>query len=170
MTPEQRKQIARKAAEARWEKVKEEEGSQELEIIEGVDLPVAKYKGTLPLMDLEIPCYVLSDGQRVVGRTGMTEMLTGIKAGGGLEKYLGVSPLKPFINQENVLEKMVAFRLPEVEGLERHVKGLPADYVCSSRRFMSWALSRRLVCQHAAVKAGCHSWVHPCAAACLDIV
>jgi hypothetical protein len=78
----------------------------------------------LPL-DLEIPCYVLSDGQRVVGRTGMTEMLTGIKAGGGLEKYLGVSPLKPFINQGNVLEKMVAFRLPEVEGLERHVKGLP---------------------------------------------
>ena len=129
MTPAKRKEIAQKAAEARWGKVRDEQETQELEIIEGKDLPVAKYKGTLPLMDLEIPCYVLSNGQRVVGRTGMTEMLTGIKAGGGLEKYLGVSPLKPFINQENVLEKMVAFRLPEVEGLERHVKGLPADLV-----------------------------------------
>lgn len=127
MTPAQRKENARKAAEARWGKVKNDQESQELEIVEGADLPVAKYKGNLPLMDLEIPCYVLSNGQRVVGRTGMLEMLTGIKGGGGLEKYLGVSQLKPFINRDNVLEKMVAFRLPEVEGLDRHVKGLPTD-------------------------------------------
>jgi len=57
----------------------------------------------------------------------MTEMLTGIKGGGGLEKYLGVNPLKPFIDLENVLERMRSFRLPEVEGLDRQVKGLPAD-------------------------------------------
>jgi hypothetical protein len=51
-------------------------------------------------------------------------MLTGIKGGGALEKYLGVSALKPFIDMDLVLERMVAFRLPEVEGLERDVKGL----------------------------------------------
>lgn len=67
------------------------------------------------------------DGQRVIGRTSTTEMLTGIKGGGGLEKYLGVEALKPFINLDNVLERMVAFRLPEVDGLERQAKGLPAD-------------------------------------------
>jgi hypothetical protein len=93
------------------------------------NLPVARYKGFLNLMDLEIPCYVLDNGQRVIGRTASTEMLTGIKGGGDLEKYLGVSPLKPFINMKNVLERMVSFRLPEVEGLERHVKGLPADLI-----------------------------------------
>jgi len=84
------------------------------------DLPVAKYKGFLNLMDLDlqIPCYVLDNGQRVVGRTAATEMLTGIKGGGGLEKYLGVSPLKPFINLENVLERMVSFRLPEIDAVE----------------------------------------------------
>jgi hypothetical protein len=93
------------------------------------NLPVAKHKGFLNLMDIEIPCYVLDNGQRVIGRTAATEMLTGIKGGGGLEKYLRVSPLKPFVNLENVLERMVSFRLPEVEGLDRHVKGLPADLV-----------------------------------------
>lgn len=91
------------------------------------NLPEAKYKGFLNLVGLEIPCYVLETGQRVIGRTSATEMLTGIKGGGGLEKYLGVSSLKPFINQESVLEGLVSFRLPEVEGLKRHVKGLPAD-------------------------------------------
>jgi hypothetical protein len=37
-----------------------------------------------------MPCYVLSDGRRVIGRTSATEMLTDIKGGGALEKYLGV--------------------------------------------------------------------------------
>jgi hypothetical protein len=44
------------------------------------------------------------------GRTSFTEMITGIKGGGGLEKYLGVEPLKPFISLEEVLERMVPFR------------------------------------------------------------
>lgn len=91
------------------------------------NLPEAKYKGFLNLMGFEVPCYVLDTGQRVIGRTSATEMLTGIKGGGGLEKYIGVSALKPFIDRESVLEGMVSFRLPEVEGLGRHVKGLPAD-------------------------------------------
>jgi len=92
------------------------------------NLPKAKYKGFLNLMGFEIPCYVLEPtGQRVIGRTSATEMLTGIKGGGSLEKYIGVSALKPFIDQGSVLEGMVSFRLPEVEGLGRHVKGLPAN-------------------------------------------
>lgn len=78
-------------------------------------------------MGAEIPCYVLNTGQKVVGRTSATEMLTGIKGGGDLEKYLGVSQLKPFINMDLVLEGMAAFSLPEVEGLEKAVKGLPTD-------------------------------------------
>src|SRR5438552_145699 len=83
MTATQRSENAKKAALARWGKGWDEEENGELEILEREDLPVAKYKGTLPLMDLEIPCYVLDTGQRVIGRTAMTEMLTGIKGGGG---------------------------------------------------------------------------------------
>jgi hypothetical protein len=54
-------------------------------------------------------------------------MLTGIKGGGSFEKTVGVASLKPFINIDLVLEQLVAFRLPEVEGLGRAVKGMPAD-------------------------------------------
>ena len=90
-------------------------------------IPTAEYKGFLNIMDVELTCYVLDNGQLVIGRVAATEMLSGIKGGGGLEKYIGVSSLKPFINLDLILERMVAFRLPEVEGLERNVKGLPAD-------------------------------------------
>lgn len=114
-----RREIAKQAGETRWKKAKASVGANKL--------PEARYKGVLHITDVEIPCYVLDNGQRVIGRTSATEMLTGIKGGGGLEKYLGVSPLKPFINVDLVLERMISFRLPEVEGLERDVKGLPAD-------------------------------------------
>lgn len=123
MTPEERHNLASKAAKARWENRSAQKVSA------APSLPVAKYKGFLDLVGMEVPCYVLDDGQRVIGRTSFTELLTGIKGGGDLEKYLGVSSLKPFINMDLVLEGFVAFRLPEVEGLERDVKGLPADRV-----------------------------------------
>ena len=62
----------------------------------------------------------------MIGRVSVTEMLTGVK-GGALEKYLGVQSLKPSVDIDLVLEKMVAFRMPEVEGLEKEVKGLRSD-------------------------------------------
>lgn len=123
LSSKERTEIARKAALARW-------GSQDNEDIpEEIvkNLPVAAYRGVLNLVGPEIPCYVLDNGQRVIGRTSATEMLTNIKGGGGLEKYIGVKSLKPFIDHDSVLERMVAFRLPEVEGLGRAVKGLSAD-------------------------------------------
>lgn len=91
------------------------------------ELPTAQYKGVLNLIGFDLPVYVLSNGQRVIGRTSAAEMLSGIKGGGALEKYLGVAPLKPFINLDLVLERMAAFKLPEVEGLGKDVKGLPTD-------------------------------------------
>ena len=90
-------------------------------------LPEARYKGFLTIVDSTIPCYVLDNGARVIGRTSATEYLSGIKGGGDLEKYLSVNALKPFIDIDKVVEAMISFRLPEVEGLKRQVKGLPAD-------------------------------------------
>jgi P63C domain len=121
LSPERRSEIARQAVTARWAKQRGEAAS------EGALVPEAKYKGFLNLVGVDIPCYVLNTGERVIGRTSATELLTGIKGGGDLEKYLGVAPLKPFINVDLVLERMVSFRLPEVEGLGRDVKGLPTD-------------------------------------------
>ena len=139
MTPEQRKERATKAADARWKKRK----SDAVPKAEG--LPIALYKGALDLLGADIPCYVLNNGQRVIGRTAYTEALTKIKGGGDLEKYLGVSSLRPFINMDLVLEGMVAFSLPEVEGLERNVKGLPADLAVEIWRGFVNAMAAHLV-------------------------
>lgn len=134
LSPEERSELARNAAIARWSKNElgdaassDSADTDDVKVPEGIKLPEAKYKGLLNLVGMQIPCYVLENGQRVIGRTSATEMLTGIKGGGALEKYLSVSSLKSFVDIELVLERMVAFRLPEVEGLERHVKGLPTD-------------------------------------------
>lgn len=122
LTPEQRKERSSRAAKARWERQK-----ARLAPPSSGRIPVALYKGMLSLGGEEIPCYVLDNGQRVIGRTAFAESLTGIKAGGALEKYLGVNSLKPYIKMDLVLEGMVAFSLPEVEGLDKNVKGLQAD-------------------------------------------
>ncbi|MBK9497378.1 MAG: hypothetical protein IPO08_23225 [Xanthomonadales bacterium] len=90
-------------------------------------MPIARWRGALNIVGLEVPCYVLDNGQKVIGRTSATELLTGIKGGGALEKYLGVKALEPFIDVASVVERLVPFRLEEVAGLERAAKGLPAD-------------------------------------------
>ncbi len=134
LTPEDRTQIARRAAQARW--AKSEGTDDELsggsvpadeEIEADLTMPVARWRGTLNIVGMEVPCYVLDNGARVIGRTSATEVLSGIKGGGALELYLGAKALDPFINKDLILERFVPFRLPEVEGLKTAVKGLPAE-------------------------------------------
>lgn len=130
LSPDERSESARKAALARWakpEEVASVEEDSEADLVPEAAMPIARHRGMLNIVGLEVPCYVLDNGEKIIGRTSATELLTGIKGGGALEKYLGVRALEPFINSNLVLERMVPFRLLEVEGLERAVKGLPAD-------------------------------------------
>ncbi|MCL5987085.1 MAG: P63C domain-containing protein [Actinobacteria bacterium] len=122
LSPEQRKEIARHAVNTRWARIKALNNVDAAET-----LPTAKYKGVLRLLDREIPCYVLDDEQRVIGRIAVTKMLTGIKRQGDLESYIRAHNLQPFINAMNISERMVSFRLPEVDQLRIEVKGLPHD-------------------------------------------
>jgi hypothetical protein len=134
LTPEDRSDIARKAAQARWTKIDVPEDDQDEapvltdeEIEADATMPVARWRGALNIVGMEVPCYVLDNGARVIGRTSATEVLSGIKGGGALEIYLGAKALEPFINKDLILERFVPFRLPEVEGLKTAVKGLPAE-------------------------------------------
>ena len=88
----------------------------EAEVVYGDEsnLPTALHRGELNIIGVSVPCYVLDNGVRVIGRTSATEVLTGIKGGGALEKYIAAKSFEPFINKDLVLEKMVPFRLPEV--------------------------------------------------------
>ena len=136
LSPDRRKEIASEAAKRRWQRQREADPmildadalDADAEVIEtDKALPVARWRGVLNLVGVDVPCYVLDDGQKIIGRTSATEVLTGIKGGGALEKYIAVKALEPFINKDLVLEKLVPFRLPEVDGLEKAVKGLPHD-------------------------------------------
>jgi hypothetical protein len=84
LSPDQRKEIARKAAVARWE--------QE-------PIPKANYSGILRIAGSEIPCAVVVQGdniKRVIVQREMVGLLTGNKKG-DLDRYLKAGNMKPFI-------------------------------------------------------------------------
>jgi hypothetical protein len=102
LSSEQRKEIARIAAEARW----------------SADLPKATHGGTLKLGNTEIPCYVLENGERIIATRGVMHALgrrwRGRKyPGTQLPVFLEAKSLKPFINEEltSVLT-VIPFRTP----------------------------------------------------------
>lgn len=103
LSPEERKEIAQKAASARWEK--QDKGA----------LPKATHKGELNIDGTIIPCAVLDNGKRVVSEVGITMALLGSRSGASkrLKKateeigahipvFLAPGMLKPFIDNELV--------------------------------------------------------------------
>ena len=90
------------------------------------DLPEAKWPGLLDLgMGGEtLECYVLSDGRRVISRTGATNMLTGGVGGGNLESYLRVKVIARYV-PSGWEEQLVDFRMPGV--VNKSVRGISAE-------------------------------------------
>jgi hypothetical protein len=96
LTPEERSEIARQAAVARWTDPKDR-------------LPRATHEGPLKLGDVEIQCAVLQDGTRVISRAGFIRAIgrTGKAKGGrkydnefGTPVFLTAENLKSFIPNE----------------------------------------------------------------------
>jgi len=93
LSPEQRKEIAKKAAAARWAEpvVQATHGSE--------DHP-------LTIGDIKIPCYVLEDGRRVLQQTGLIQSLNmshgGSYSTGGdrLAKFAAQGRLSSFVSSE----------------------------------------------------------------------
>jgi hypothetical protein len=93
LTAEQRAEIARKAAEARWA------------------IPVETHSGPLKIGEIEIMCHVLSDGTRLVsqegvnrglGRRGRPKAKHEENQGLQLPVFLQANNLQPFIPQEDM--------------------------------------------------------------------
>lgn len=74
LSSEQRKEIARQGALARWNKV----GAPRDPDV----MPEASHQGELPIGDVKLDCYVLEDGTRVFHKRGMARALT-LKSEGG---------------------------------------------------------------------------------------
>jgi P63C domain-containing protein len=129
LTRAERQALASQAARARWKRPQNQPHTKEAGITEtrADEMPEARYPGSLNLAGVDIPVYVLSNGQRVIARIAATEVLTGVKRQADLESYLRVEGLKPYIDLESVRARMVTFRQKEVEMLNQTVAGLPSD-------------------------------------------
>jgi hypothetical protein len=96
----QRSEIAKKAVEARWARVRGE--------IPLGQIPKATHAGTLKIGDVELSCAVLEDGTRVLTQEGFLHAIGRAKKakGGegasvdGLPAFLRAANLKPFISKE----------------------------------------------------------------------
>lgn len=87
LSPEERTDIAKRAAAARWG-LPEDRGL----------LPEANSQGVLPIGDIKVDCYVLKDGRRLIHKRAMARAL-GLKSEGGnaLMKTLGGKTLSPLM-------------------------------------------------------------------------
>lgn len=90
------------------------------------ETPKAEWAGVLPLGDNELPCYVLSDGRRVISRTGATASLTG-RSSGNLESYVRIGPLQPYLPPD-FTDHMIEFTLEGVT--HKTVRGITAESFC----------------------------------------
>lgn len=108
LTPDQRSEIAKKGAAARWSGETKQKTNTQLSALEQGGLPKAMYWGVLPIGNMQLDCVVLDNGMRVLtatsifhafgrSRKGMNSRLEieGIK----LPPFLAAKNLEPFISQ-----------------------------------------------------------------------
>lgn len=104
LSKRERREIAKNAAKARWAR--------------SAGLPRATHGDPdhpMRIGDIEIPCYVLDSGQRVLSGRGMQDALAlGQGHGGLLKEFLGQNNVKSFISNDlaMALEKPIRFIRP----------------------------------------------------------
>lgn len=108
---ERRKEIAKKAAEARWQLAGEELPKV---ICGSSDQPMR-----IPALNIEIPCYIIEGERRVLVQRGMVEalgMARGSAGGGGdrLANFVSGERIKPHVSNElsSVIIEPIKFRAP----------------------------------------------------------
>ena len=87
LTSEERSAIARKGGLAKSQKKDDPK-----------KLPHAAFKGVLKIADLEISCFVLDDGRRVISGRGMTTAIGMKGRGQGIARIQGLKALKSLEN------------------------------------------------------------------------
>lgn len=136
LTPEERSAIAKMGGESKWLK----EGKP--------PIPFATHGGDdhpLKIGDIEIPCYVLADGRRVVVQRGMLtalDMSQGTAGRGGgdrLAKFIASKSVNPFIPEalRDVIIEPIRFRTTggnDAYGYEAIVLADLCDAVLDARK------------------------------------
>ncbi len=98
LTAEERKEMARKAAEARWR--------ESLVLASDESAAQATHSGNLTIGDLVLPCAVLDNGTRVLSERGVTKALGGKRGGAHWRRRKaspGAAQLPVFISAGNLV-------------------------------------------------------------------
>lgn len=115
LTPREREEIARYAAEKRWSQ--KEEGESD-------STPRVTHSGKITIGELQLPCANLDDGRRVLSERGVTKALGGKRGGShwqrrkvasvgaNLPVFISASNLAPFISAslETALSQPILYR------------------------------------------------------------
>ena len=125
LSSEQRKSIARKAADSRWDKEKK--------------IPQSIYTGTLDIGDLSFPCSVLSNGDRVLTQTDFMNGM-GMYYSGWISKnrseediaaeipqFLSHKGIKPYVNKHLGSLQSITIKYRSEKGNLAH--GIKADII-----------------------------------------
>jgi hypothetical protein len=117
LSPERKKEIAQKAAQARWLSKSQVADSSIKKAIYGSPEKLLK------IGDVEVECYVLEDGTRVLSGRGMQQAIgIGGEArthGAKLRRFLDLDAIKPFVNTDlaMALDNPVRFMRPGRGGI-----------------------------------------------------
>jgi hypothetical protein len=128
----ERKTIAEKAAQARWD------NSVALAVCGSPDHP-------LKIGDVEIPCYVLEDGRRVLVQGGMLQGMdmkqgtAGRGEGDRLVRFIETKALNPFVSKDlaDVITNPIKFKVPSgslAYGYEATILADLCDVVLEARK------------------------------------
>ncbi len=99
LTPEERSNISRYAAEVRWANTA------------SARLPKATHSGDLKIGETLIRCHVLEDGRRLLSGRAVTQAMGLTGRGQGMARFLTSKSLKPFVSADLALaiEKPIVF-------------------------------------------------------------
>ena len=122
LTPEERKEIGRRAIAVRWAKagkvvtfeVKDDPDLPSEATTEEDRLPFSMLRGQLKIGNVELECHVLSDGRRVLTQREVVRVLSAGRDSGNLQAYL---QSKVFADNPLDLGAMIQFKVPGTQYL-----------------------------------------------------
>jgi len=138
LTANERKDIARRAAAARWKKEVEEyrvetsptlSKSSPTETDEDV-MPYSMFQGTLQVGETEMVVHVLNDGRRVIAQREMVRALTPNVDSGGLNRYIDGLPGE--IGRPDLARNFIRFRVPGTQFISHGYQATFLVDICSA--------------------------------------
>jgi P63C domain-containing protein len=134
LTSEEKKEIARKAVNTRWAKVRtvkdrtrpteqveplrkaentpQDDRPDSLPIGHEDRIRVSLFKGDVQFGDMIVQCHVLDDESRVIAQREVVKALTQQeRPSGSITRLIGVPPLTDYINTDDIAKKILQYKL-----------------------------------------------------------